>query len=359
MDQNAYRNLVAGTDKSWGKKTLRLSLKTVSCAYSAAVRCRNWMYDKHLLKSHRCESSVISIGNITTGGTGKTPLVIWLCKHLNEKEQNTAVLTRGYKTEHGKLTDEPAILAKSCGQASVIVDSDRVRGAQKAITQSNARVLVLDDGFQHRRLRRDLDIIAIDGTCAFGYEKILPAGFLREPLKGLKRADAVVITRYEQASPETTDGIIERIKKINPNILIAKALHEHPFAVMIKGQKLTIEQLREKNIYAFCGIGNPDAFMNNLKNLGLNVVGHKIYNDHHNYSENDITDIYEEARYMDADVVLSTEKDWVKTALLVKPQSDIIFAYLALKLRFIEGGDELKQLVDRTVNSDTKGIADA
>jgi len=359
LDQNAYRNLVAGTDISCGKKTLRLALKAVSCVYSAAVRSRNWMYDRHLLKSHRCESTVISIGNITTGGTGKTPLVIWLCNYLSEKEQNLAVLTRGYKSEHGKLSDEPAILAKSCGAARVIVDSDRVRGAQKAITQSSAKVLVLDDGFQHRRLRRDLDIIAIDATCAFGYDKILPAGFLREPLKGLKRAGAVVITRYEQAQPEAADGIVERIKKLNPDVLIAKAVHEHPFAVMIKGQKLTIEQLREKKIYAFCGIGNPDAFMNNLKNLELNIVGHKIYNDHHNYSENDISDIYEESRYMGADIVLSTEKDWVKTALLVKPQSDIIFAYLALKLRFVEGGDELKQLVDRTVNSDTEGISDA
>ncbi len=355
MDQSAYRNLVAGKDVSCGKKTLRLTLKALSCVYSAVVRTRNWMYDKHLIKSHRCESTVISIGNITTGGTGKTPLVIWLCNYLSEKEQNIAVLTRGYKTEHGKLTDEPAILAKSCGQARVIVDSDRVQGAEKAISQSGARVLVLDDGFQHRRLRRDLDIIAIDATCPFGYEKILPAGFLREPLKGLKRAGAVVITRYEQAQPQAADGIVERIKKINPDILIAKAVHEHPFAVMIKGRKLTIEQLREKNIYAFCGIGNPDAFIENLKNLGLNIVGHKVYNDHHDYTENDIADIYEEARYLDAEVVLSTEKDWVKTALLVKPESAIIFAYLALKLRFVEGGEELKQLVDETVNSDTKG----
>jgi tetraacyldisaccharide 4'-kinase len=317
------------------------------------------MYDKHLLKSHRCKSTVISIGNITTGGTGKTPLVIWLCSYLNEKEQNVAVLTRGYKTEHGKLTDEPAILAKSCGPASVIVDSDRVRGAEKAMTQSGANILVLDDGFQHRRLKRDLDIIAIDATCPFGFDRMLPAGFLREPLRGLKRAGAVVITHYEQAQPETADGIVARIKKINPNIPIAKAMHEHPFAVMIKGQKLTIEQLREKKIYAFCGIGNPNAFMNNLENLGLNIVARKIYNDHHDYTENDIADIYEEARYTNADLVLSTEKDWVKTALLVKPQSAIIFAYLALKLKFVEGGDELKQLVDETINSDIKGIADA
>ena len=309
------------------------------------------MYDKHLLRSSRSEAAVISIGNITTGGTGKTPLVIWLCGYLNEKEQNSAVLTRGYKAEHGKLTDEPAILAKSCGQTCVVVDSDRVRGAQKAISQSNANVLVLDDGFQHRRLHRDLDIIAIDATCPFGYEKVLPAGLLREPLKGISRADAVVITRYEQAEREMADSIIDRVKQIDPDLVIAKAVHEHPFAVMIKGQKLSIEQLREKSIYAFCGIGNPDAFFNNLKDLGLNIVGQKIYNDHHDYSDEDIDDIYEEARYLNAEIVLSTEKDWVKTALLVRQGDDIIFAYLALKLRFVEGGDELKQLIDRAIET--------
>ena len=309
------------------------------------------MYDRSLFKTHKSSASVISIGNITTGGTGKTPLVIWLCRFLNEKGYKCAILTRGYKAEHGKLTDEPAILAKSCGDAQVVVDSDRVRGSEKAIRQSAAEVLVLDDGFQHRRLGRDLDIVTIDATCPFGYGKVLPAGFLREPLKGLKRAGAVVITRYEQAQPEKNDDLVEQIKRINPTAVIAKAVHENPYAIMIRGAKISIEELRKKKIFAFCGIGNPNAFLNNLKSLGCKLVGQKIYNDHHDYSERDIADIYEEARYLSAEVVLSTEKDWVKSALLVRHNDDIISAYLALQLRFVEGSDELKNLITRTVDS--------
>lgn len=309
------------------------------------------MYDKQILKSHKSSAVVISIGNITTGGTGKTPLVIWLCNYLNDKGLRCAILTRGYKADQATLTDEPAILAKSCGDARVIVDSDRVRGGEKAIRESAAEVLLLDDGFQHRKLKRDLDIVAVDATCPFGYGKVLPAGLLREPLNGLRRASAIVITRYEQAQPEETDAIVKQIKKINPNVVIAKAVHEHPYAVMIKGKKLSIEDLRQKKIFAFCGIGNPNAFLNNLQSLGLDVVGHKIYNDHHDYSDTDVADIYEEARYLGAETVLSTEKDWVKSALLVRHNDDIISAYLALQLRFVEGSEELKQLICRTVES--------
>lgn len=329
---------------------LRFVLKIISFCYGAAVAARNWLYDKRLMKSHKPNAPVISIGNITTGGTGKTPLVIWLCGYLKEHDMNCSILTRGYKADHGKLTDEPAILAKSCTNARVIVDPDRFKGAQKALSDPDTKVLVMDDGFQHRRLYRDLDIVAIDSTCPFGYGKLLPAGLLREHLGGLRRADAAVITHYEQAQAEITYDLIEHIKKINPNIVVAKAMHEHPYAVMIKGKKISIEELKEKKIFAFCGIGNPDAFLNNLEKLGFDVVGHKIYNDHHDYTAENMSDIYEEARYLNADVVLSTEKDWVKTALLVMQKHDIVFAYLALQLRFAEGTDELKKLIDRTIN---------
>lgn len=349
MDQNAYRNLVAGTDSRPLSKALRFVLTTISVCYRLAVEVRNWAFDRNILKSKRTEVPVISIGNITAGGTGKTPLVIWLCGYLNEKSIDCAILTRGYKAEHGKLTDEPAILAKSCSNANVIVDPDRFAGAQKALQKPNVKTLVMDDGFQHRRLHRDLDILAIDATCPFGYGKLLPAGLLREPLKGIKRAQAVIITRCEQAQPEKIYDVIEYIKKINPDIAIAKAAYEHPHATMMKGVKLSIDELKDKRIFAFCGIGNPDAYLKNLEKLELNIVGHKIFNDHHDYTNEDMSDIYEEAKYLNADVVLSTEKDWVKTALLVRQKDDIVFAYMALQLSFIDGADKLYNLIDDTV----------
>ena len=237
MDQNAYRNLVAGTDSRLCTKSLRFVLMVISWCYGVVVVIRNFCYDKKIFKIKRPNAPVISIGNITTGGTGKTPLVIWLCNYLNDKSIDCAILTRGYKSEQGKLTDEPAILAKSCSNANVIVDPDRYAGSQKALQKPNVKALVMDDGFQHRRLHRNLDIVAVDATCPFGYGKLLPAGLLRENIRGLKRAHAVVITRCEQANPENTYDLIEHIKKINPSLVIAKAQNEYPGAIMMKGAK--------------------------------------------------------------------------------------------------------------------------
>jgi tetraacyldisaccharide 4'-kinase len=186
--------------------------------YSLVVRLRNFLYSKRRLKIHTADVPVISVGNITTGGTGKTPLVIWLCNTIYQKSKiknqkcGVAILTRGYKTRGTRdegpfdfaqgrrgTTDELAILAESCPQAKVIVNPDRAAAARRAVGFC-AKVLVMDDGFQHRRLRRDLDIVTIDATCPFGYGRLLPAGLLREPVASLRRADAAVVTRCDQNS---------------------------------------------------------------------------------------------------------------------------------------------------------------
>ncbi len=314
------------------------------------VVVRNLCYDRGVLKSFDAAAVVISVGNITTGGTGKTPLVIWLCKMLKEKSVSCAILTRGYKAGKKKLSDEPAILAKACPGAKVVINADRVSGAEKAVRDYHVDVLVMDDGFQHRRLRRNLDIVAIDATCPFGYGRSLPAGLLREPVRAIRRADLVVITRYDLAGEEDIAKLEDKIKKIAPDVASARAKHRHPYAKAMKGEMFDIEQLRERTIFAFCGIGNPGAFLNNLKNYGLNISGSKVYNDHHCYTAGDVTDIYEEARYLGADMILSTEKDWVKTTLLWKPEDDIVLAYLALELEFVRGADIIEALVDGVVS---------
>ena len=260
LDQNFYRNLIADRDGGFGRKLLRLLLRLISLVYCAVVEVRNLCYDMKIFKSAQAAIPVISVGNITTGGTGKTPLVIWLCNMIAKKNVRCVILTRGYKSQTGKISDEPAILAKACPDTRVVVNSNRYRGSLRAVAEFRAKVLVMDDGFQHRKLKRNLDIIAIDATCPFGYGKLLPAGLLREPIRSLKRADAVVITHYDQSSPDQTDAIINTIHKIVPDMIIAKANHHHPNAVLRKGETLTIDELKTKNIFAFCGIGNPNAF---------------------------------------------------------------------------------------------------
>lgn len=346
MDPKRFRELIAEKKGGPGDNFLRFLLKIASQFYSAAVRIRNFSYDKGGLKTHKAPVPVISVGNITAGGTGKTPLVIWLCNYLQGKNVRPAVLTRGYRSGKGTLSDEPAILIKSCPGAKIIVNPDRVAGATKAVEKLRAQILIMDDGFQHRRLARDLEIAAIDATCPFGYEQLLPAGLLREPVKALARADVAVITRTNQVSAQQLADLEERLKLLNPKMVIAKSTHTPVCAKALKGRQISLDELRTKKIFAFCGIGNPQAFEYTLEQLGLNIRGTKVYSDHHRYSPADICDIYEEGRYLNADVILTTQKDWVKTALPAMGRGNILFAYLDIRLELVAGEDKITRLID-------------
>ena len=232
--EQSHRKLISGQHTGPGAGLLRLLLRMISVGYSFVVRLRNVLYSKGWLKVHHVDATVICVGNITTGGTGKTPLVIWvynqIISHVRSQisDSRYAILTRGYKAtkDSGPKTqdysDEIAILAKSCPEAKVIVNPDRVTGATKAINEFGAKVLIMDDGFQHRRLARDIDIVTIDATQPFGYGKMLPAGLLREPVTALKRADVVVITRCDQIGETELDELEKRLQEIHPNIVDAR-----------------------------------------------------------------------------------------------------------------------------------------
>lgn len=349
LNATFWRKLAASQNPPFGYKLLRSVLLVLSVFYRIAVALRNMLYNKSILKTVNVPAAVISIGNITTGGTGKTPLVAWLCNYFTAKNIKTAVLTRGYKVKDSVFADEPAMLAKASPAAKVIVNPDRTAGAEKAISEHNAKLLIMDDGFQHRKLARDVNIVAIDATEPFGYEKLLPAGLLREPLGSLKRADAVVITRSNQNSPEKISEIKERILKINPDIVFAAAVHKPMGIKLIKDKRMPLNELAGRKIYAFCGIGNPDAFFQTLSDMALNIVGTKVYNDHHKYTESDIAAIYEDAKYKQAQFVLTTHKDWIKTALLCIDKFEILFAALLIELEFIDGQEKIISLVDKAL----------
>jgi tetraacyldisaccharide 4'-kinase len=307
-------------------------------------------YDRGWLSTYDVSKPVISVGNITTGGTGKTPLVAWLCNYLHDRGIRCAILTRGYKTRAGETSDEPALLGKACPGTAVVVNHNRAVGARKALEQHGAQALVLDDGFQHRRQRRDVDIVAVDATCPFGYGRMLPAGLLREPVTGLNRASAVVITRFDQASEEQVSRLVRTIRRHAPTAIIAKAVHKHTHAVTFANRTIPIEELRERQVYAFSGIGNPAAFYNCLAQHGIKVVGIKTFNDHHRYTDSDMKALFWEAAMHGADMLLCTQKDWVKSALLA-PDSRPTLAYMAMELEFVEGLEELTAVIDKTIEN--------
>jgi tetraacyldisaccharide 4'-kinase len=345
-----WRKLITSKDLPAGYKPLRFVLLILSNFYHVVISIRNRLYDLSILKSVKVPAAVISIGNITTGGTGKTPLVAWLCNYFIKQNVRTAVLTRGYKQKND-IADEPAMLAKAVPSLIVVVNPNRVAAANKAINEQKAKLLVMDDGFQHRKLSRDVNIVAIDATVPFGNEHLLPAGLLREPIKSLKRADAVVITRANQNSPEIIDEIKRRISKIKPDMVFAAAVHKPMYVKLIKDKQIPLDNLKGRKVYAFCGIGNPDAFFQTLTDMSLNIVGTKVYNDHHVYTTDDIEAIYEDARYKQADYVLTTHKDWIKTALFSVERFQIPFAAMMVELDFVDGRENIIALVNKALES--------
>ena len=357
--------LISGQSNGFIANVMRLMLAAAAIVYSLVVRLRNSLYSKGLLKVHHVDAAVLCIGNITTGGTGKTPLVVWLCNLITQnsklKTQNykCAILSRGYKARAQKnadFKDEIAILTESCPQAEVIVNPDRVAGAAEAIDKYSAEVLIMDDGFQHRRLARDLDIIAIDATQPFGYGRILPAGLLREPVSSLNRAGAVVITRCDQISEAELEELERELRAIKSDIVIARSVHKPFYAKSKDDKEISLEHLKGKKVFAFCGIGNPDAFLNTIRDLEAEQVGSIIFDDHYDYTEVCLTDITERAKELGADLILTTQKDWTKVISKIGPlnrssQSHPPFTYLAIEIKFMTGQDKLTALIKETLAS--------
>jgi tetraacyldisaccharide 4'-kinase len=269
----------------------------------------------------------------------------------------TVVLTRGYKaaTSQGETSqtygDEPQILTKKCPGIEVVINPDRVEGAREAIRKHDAEVLVMDDGFQHRRLGRDVDIVTIDATKPFGYGKILPAGLLREPFCGLIRADAVVITRCNQVNEIQLKMIEKQIENNMKDAIVAKTTHKVVAARLANGKKIIPEALKGKRIFAFCGIGNPHSFITTIRDLGCEIAGSKIYNDHYRYREEDINEILSHSKKSDADFIITTEKDWTKIDFLevINSESASIIGYLKIELNFISGEEKIRGLIEKAL----------
>jgi tetraacyldisaccharide 4'-kinase len=326
-----------------------------------AVGVRNSLYSRGWLKAHRVDAAVISVGNITTGGTGKTPLVVWLCELIisSFKSQisslNCAILTRGYKAAKDAVldaqdySDEVAIFAESCPGAKVIVDPDRVAGAEEAIVKFGANILVMDDGLQHRRLARDLDIVAVDATEPFGYGKLLPVGLLREPVSSLKRAQAIVITRCDQVPQADVDALEKKLLAANPGLVVARSIHRPVCARSANNQQISVEQLKGRKVFAFCGIGNPDAFLSSIRNLGAKLAGSKVYDDHYHYTDQSLAEVRAEAGASGADIILTTQKDWTKVSGLARPDKSVPLAYLVVEIRFLAGQDRITSLIEKAL----------
>jgi len=340
VDDYFYR-LIDGRQRGLSAALLRAALRIVSVPYSWATRLRNWLYDRGWKRVHQAAVPVVSVGNLTLGGTGKTPCVEYVAEFYRRLELLVAILSRGYGAEQGQ-NDEALVLEKNLPDVPHYQGPDRVALAAAAVEQSESEVLVLDDGFQHRRLARNLDIVLIDATVPWGHGYLFPRGLLRESPRGLARAGAVVLTRCDQVDPATLARLRDEVARLAPGIPLAETSHRPVEWVNAEGTTAPLESILQQPLVAFCGIGNPEAFRRTLTALGATIGAFRAYPDHHAYARTDVEDLRSWARQQATEgVVVTTQKDLVKLPLTRLGQRDLWA--LRIRLHFLAG----QELLDR------------
>jgi tetraacyldisaccharide 4'-kinase len=344
-DAEAFKRLVDGSARGLAPAAARGMLAAVAVPYTLAVAARNAAYDRGLLAVARASVPVVSVGNLTLGGTGKTPLVAWVARSVAARSLRPAVVSRGYAARPGERSDEAAELALLLPGVPHRADRDRVAAARSA-TAAGGQVLVLDDGFQHRRLARDLDIVAIDATDPFGGGRIFPRGLLREPIAGLRRAHAIVLTRATSVDAGRRLEIRRQCEAAcgtTPPWTWAEARHRPVRLRSAAGKERPLESLAAGRVAAFAGIGNPAAFRGSLESCGADVTGFTSFPDHHAYTDADLDGLGRWAAGLRADLAVTTLKDLVKIdreSLAGVP----LFA-VEIALEVLEGGDGLQALL--------------
>jgi tetraacyldisaccharide 4'-kinase len=351
MDQQTARDILSGRRGGVGAAALRAALRGASWPYAGAMRLRRWAYRRGVLGSQSAAVPIISVGNLTVGGTGKTPMVAWIVARLQEAGKSPAILIRGYRATPSPGTGVPgtpvsdeAELLRSLTGVPVLANPDRIRGAASA-ARAGANVLVMDDGFQHRRLRRDLDIVLIDAVQPLGYGHCLPRGLLREPTSALRDADVIVITHADEVPAGDLQLLRDRLRRLAPRAIFAAAAHVPAALIDDAGARRGLDALAGRGVYAFCGLGAPEHFRATLDRLGLNVRGFRTLDDHAAYTPALLAEFAAEAARAGAEVLLTTQKDHVKLSWLASCPMPLW--QLAVQVAVTQGEQELAERVLR------------
>jgi tetraacyldisaccharide 4'-kinase len=371
-------SVVEGRRTGTGAALLRLLLGALSGLFALVVQFRLWCYKHGILKYHTLGCQVVSVGNLTVGGTGKTPVVEILARSLQQSGRQVAILSRGYKKKKrrrplkqkfrdivsgqgdsevplvvsdGKRIlmepiysgDEPYMLATNLPDVAVIVGKDRVRSGKHAIKQLKCDTLILDDGFQHLALKHRLDIVLVDRTNPFDNGRTLPRGLLREPIRNIKRAGFIFITK---SSGDGAEELRTQLRELNPTAEISECRHcprylKHVF----EGGVESLDYLRGKTVLALSGIAVPKGFENELVHHGSKVVDHKIFADHHRYSLQEIIELHEEAQQLKVDAIITTEKDAVRIPRLEHPRVPML--YLRVEIEMFSGQEQFDEWIRR------------
>lgn len=337
-----YHDLLSGRRRDPLAALLRGLLAAGEIPYRIAVAVRNRRFDRDSSAIARCEVPVISIGNLTTGGTGKTPLVRYVARLLRRHDVRVALVSRGYGSNGDQANDEALELAWALPDVPHLQAPDRVASAQIAVEELESELVLMDDGFQHRRLHRDLDIVVIDATCPFGYEHLLPRGLLREPLTSLRRADVAILSRADLVSEAQQQAIRDRVLAIHPQILWARAVHRPLGLLQWPEDVRPLETLKGRSVAVLSAIGNPAAFVRSVAAVA-DVVEVMSLPDHDPYAPETVAKVRDWLAALGDRVaeVVCTHKD------LVKLQTDRLggkpLRALLIEIELLEGEAELTQ----------------
>ncbi|NOZ24346.1 MAG: tetraacyldisaccharide 4'-kinase [Planctomycetes bacterium] len=317
--------------------------------YIWAVKFRLWLYRKGFSPAEKFAIPVVSVGNITCGGTGKTPMVELAAKMVAKRWRRPAILSSGYHawdTEEGPVTDECLLLRQNLPEVpQYMKKGDGIRILRDAIARNMMDCIILDDGFQNFGIRRDIDIIVVDALNPFSNEYVIPRGLLREPIEALARANAIVITRSNQVSLNDLKALRARIESLAPGKPVIIAIHK---AIELSStdntEKKPVEWLAQRKIWAFCGIGNPESFRISLEKAGAKVMGLSVFSDHHQYAPEDLSRIQREAQEAGVGAVITTQKDGVKL-LGVSAVDSLPLLVLKIEIVVVQGAAELQNNV--------------
>ncbi len=364
----------ADQGRGWRIRFFLWVLKRVSFVYTAVVQCRLWLYDVGIIRRFPLGCQVISVGNVTVGGTGKTPVVEMLARELQRRGRRVAILSRGYrkreKTFWEKVRDwfasgggetpprvvtdgknllldsemsgdEPYMLANNLSGVVVLVDKNRVKSGRYAVRRFGCDTLVLDDGFQYQRLKHRLDLVLVDRTNPFGNGNVLPRGILREPARNIRRARFICITK---AAGGDTSALRQKLRELNPEAGIMECNHVpcnlteaftrivHPLS-MLKGMR----------VVALSGIASPRSFEQSLRDMGAEVVECMRFADHHRFSQQEVIDFVLKAQKLGADAVVTTEKDAVRMTRIDRCAVPVF--YVRIEVRFTSGIEEFNKCI--------------
>lgn len=343
-----HRALLSGRSTGLLAGAARLGLRSASLLYGVGARVRRFRYDSGRAAIEHADVPVISVGNLTTGGTGKTPVVADLCIRLRKAGRRVAIISRGYGAGQSGINDEAMELAERLPDVPHVQHADRVEAARIAVEELEAEVLVIDDGFQHRRLHRDLDLVVVDATCPFGFGYMLPRGYLREPISSLRRAHGVVLTRIDQVDAPALTALRTQIRRYLGQRPMIETSHAPSKIQLDRGQWEPVDSLRGRSIALVSAIGNPDAFEKTVRDCGARIAGHHKLADHDPYDRETRQTLRAWIETLqthgEVDRVLCTHKDAVKIA--ADQVAGVPLGYLQIDLKIHVGEEELQSLIE-------------